>query len=306
MRTVLTVPELPEVETLRRGLAAYVTGLRITAAEISDRRILDAPDDALQRDVVGHEISRVFRRGKVLVMFLREPGSGAGESGSLLIHPKMTGQLVLTSGGATVLAGGHPTPSMLRPMPNATTRAVFDLSSAYRLYYNDARRFGWIRPAGPDPCRTDPFLRRLGPDPLDADFTPAVLRHALARHPRAPVKAVLLDQTTVAGIGNVYADEVLHRARIHPARPAGGLSQAEAVRLHAAIKEILSAAVGSSGTSFAGYVNEFRDLPGYLDQARVFRRQGLPCRVCGTPVVRTPVAGRATNFCPHCQTPGTK
>ena len=295
------MPELPEVETLRRGLAARITGMRITAVEVLDRKILDGPGDTIKQDVVDHQISRVARRGKVLILFLREPGKGSGDSGSLLIHPKMTGQLVLTSDGATTFAGGHPTPSLPRPMPNPTSRAVFRLGPACCLYYNDARRFGWIRPAGLDPCRTDPFLARLGPDPLDDDFTPAALRQALGRHPRAPVKAVLLDQTAIAGIGNIYADEVLHRARIHPARPAGGLSQAEALRLHAAIKEILRAAVDSGGTSFAGYVNEARGRPGYLGQAHVFRRQGLPCPVCGTPIIRTTVAGRATNFCPHCQ-----
>jgi formamidopyrimidine-DNA glycosylase len=151
----------------------------------------------------------------------------------------MTGQLVLTSDGATVFAGGHRTPSMLRPMPNATTRAVFRLGPACCLYYNDAWRFGWIRPAGLDPCRTDPFLRRLGSDPLGGNFTPAALQRALARHPRTPVKAVLLRPDAIAGIGNIYADEVRHRARIHPSRPAGGLSQAEALRLHAAIHGIL-------------------------------------------------------------------
>ena len=295
------MPELPEVETLRRGLAARISGMRVTAAEIGDRKIFDGPEDAIRHDVEGHQISRVARRGKVLILFLRESGSGAAESGSLLIHPKMTGQLVLTSGGVTVFAGGHPTPSMLGPMPNATTRAVFRLGPACCLYYNDARRFGWIRPAGPEPCRTDPFLARLGPEPLDADFTPGALRQALARHPRAPVKAVLLDQTAVAGIGNVYADESLHRARIHPGRPAGGLSQAETLRLHAAIQEILRAAAESGGTSFAGYLNEARGRPGYLGQAHVFRRQGLPCQVCGTPIVRTTVAGHAANFCPRCQ-----
>jgi formamidopyrimidine-DNA glycosylase len=301
MRAVVTVPELPEVETLRRGLAARITGMRVTAAEIGDRKIFDGPDDAIRHDVAGHQIGRVARRGKVLILFLRESGSGAGESGSLLIHPKMTGQLVLTSGGVTVFAGGHPTPSMLGPMPDATTRAVFRFGPACCLYYNDARRFGWIRLAGPDPCRTDPFLARLGPDPLGEEFTPAVLRQALARRPRAPVKAVLLDQAAIAGIGNIYADEVLHRARVHPARPAGGLSQAEALRLHAAIQAILRAAVDSGGTSFADYLNEARGRPGYLGQAHVFRRQGQPCQVCGTPTVRTTVAGRATNFCPHCQ-----
>jgi formamidopyrimidine-DNA glycosylase len=301
MRTALTVPELPEVETLRRGLAARISGMTITAVSIGDRKIYSGPGDAIKQDIDGHQISRVARRGKVLILFLREAGSGAAESGSLLIHPKMTGQLVLTDGGATVFAGGHPTPSMLRPMPNATTRAVFRLGLTCCLYYNDARRFGWIRVAGPDPCRTDPFLSRLGPEPLDAGFTTAALQQALARHPRAPVKAVLLDQTAIAGIGNIYADEVLHRAGIHPSRPTGGLSQAEARRLHAAIQGILRAAVVSGGTSFAGYVNEARGRPGYLGQAHVFRRQGLPCQVCGTPIIRTTVAGRATNFCPHCQ-----
>ncbi len=295
------MPELPEVETLRSGLAARIGGLRITAIELRDRKIFGGTDGAIKHDVVDHQISRVGRRGKVLILFLRGSASGAGESGSLLIHPKMTGQLVLTCDGATVFAGGHPTPSMLRRMPNATTRAVFRLGPACRLYYNDSRRFGWIRPAGPDPCRTDPFLARLGPEPLDADFTPGSLLQALARHPRAPVKAVLLDQTAVAGIGNIYADESLYRARIHPARPAGGLSDAEALRLHAAIQEILRAAVGSGGTSFASYVNEARGRPGYLGQAHVFRRQGQPCQACGTPIVRTTVAGRATNLCPHCQ-----
>jgi formamidopyrimidine-DNA glycosylase len=190
---------------------------------------------------------------------------------------------------------------MLRPMPNGTTRAVFRLGPSCCLYYNDARRFGWIRPAGPDPCRTDPFLARLGPDPLGGSFTPAVLRQALARHPRGPVKAVLLDQTAIAGIGNIYADEILHRARIHPSRPAGGLSRAETRRLRSAIRDILRAAVDSGGTSFAGYVDEARGRPGYLGQAHVFRRQGLPCDVCGTPIIRATVAGRATNYCPHCQ-----
>jgi formamidopyrimidine-DNA glycosylase len=218
MRAVLTVPELPEVETLRRGLAARITGMPITAVSILDRKISGGLGDAIQQDIDGHQVSRMARRGKVLILFLREPGETRQESGSLLIHPKMTGQLVLTVNGATVFAGGHPTPGRLRPM-DATTRAVFRLGPACCLYYNDARRFGWIRPAGPGPCRTDPFLSRLGPDPLDGNFTPAALQHALARHPRAPVKAVLLDQAAIAGIGNIYADEVLHCAAFtRPAR----------------------------------------------------------------------------------------
>lgn len=288
------MPELPEVETLRRGLDSLVVGERIVSVRVWDRKIFDAPDSVLARQVAGHRIERVSRRGKVLILFL----DGAV---SLLIHPKMTGQLVLVTGGVTVLAGGHPSPGMLQPMPNATTRVSFSLTSAGCLYFNDARRFGWIRLTGPDPCAEDPFLRRLGPEPLDPAFTAVALGAGLTRHDRAPVKAVLLGQAVVAGLGNIYADESLHRARIHPARPAGDLSPAEVRRLHRAIRATLRGAVATAGTSFAGYVNDFRGEPGYLDQAGVFRREGLLCQVCGTPIARTTVAGRATRFCPRCQ-----
>ncbi len=283
------VPELPEVETLRRGLATVLPGRRVLSVQILDAKVV-----AGSPEVAGHCIGRAGRRGKVLILQL-------DGSGSLLVHPKMTGQLVVTVAGTTVIAGGHPTPSMLQPMPNATTRAVFRLGSTWCLYYNDARRFGWIRLAGPEPCATDPFLRRLGPEPLGEGFTPAALSQGLARHPRAPVKTVLLDQSVVAGIGNIYADESLHHARIHPARPARSLSPAEVRRLHAAIRVILRSAIETGGTSFASYVNKFRGQAGFLDNAEVFRREGQPCGVCGTLIARIKVAGRTTNFCPNCQ-----
>lgn len=288
------MPELPEVETLRRGLATVLPGRRVVAVQVLDVKITAGSPEITGPCVTGHSIGRPGRRGKVLIFPL------AG-SGSLLVHPKMTGQLIVTVAGATVVAGGHPTLSMLQPMPNRTTRAIFGLDQDTCLYYNDARRFGWIRLAGPEPCATDPFLRRLGPEPLGGKFTVAALQAGLVRHARAPVKAVLLGQGVVAGIGNIYADEILHHARIHPARPAGSLGPAETRRLHAAIRAVLSAAIETGGTSFAGYVNEFRGRAGYLDHAEVFRRQGMPCNICGTPIARTRVAGRRTNFCPHCQ-----
>ncbi|MGI9009023.1 MAG: bifunctional DNA-formamidopyrimidine glycosylase/DNA-(apurinic or apyrimidinic site) lyase [Streptosporangiaceae bacterium] len=290
------MPELPEVETLRCGLSASITGTCIVSVRVLDHKIFPVPEGVIERGIAGYRVDRVARRGKVLILFLH----GAG---SLLIHPKMTGQLVLTVAGTTVLAGGHPTPSMLAPMPNATTRVVFGLEQDTALYYNDARRFGWIRLAGTDPCTTDPFLRLLGPEPLGEAFTVAALRDGLTRHARAPVKAVLLNQAAVAGIGNIYADESLHRARIHPARRAGSLSLPETRRLRAAIRAVLHGATETGGTSFAGYVNDFRGQPGYLDHAEVFRRHGKPCGACGTFIARITVAGRATSFCPRCQEP---
>ena len=290
------MPELPEVETLRRGLATVLPGRRILSVHILDRKPVAGSPEITGHCVTGHRIGKAGRRGKVLILPLHS-------SGSLLIHPKMTGQLIVTVAGVTVVAGGHPTPSMLGPMPNPTTRAAFRLDQDTCLYYNDARRFGWIRLAGPQPCATDPFLCRLGPEPLGEAFTVAVLRECLTRPARAPVKAVLLNQAVVAGIGNIYADESLHHARIHPGRTAGSLSPRETRRLHAAVQAVLHSAIQTGGTSFAAYVNDFRGQRGYLDHAEVFRRQGQPCDVCGTPIARTKIAGRATNFCPHCQQP---
>jgi formamidopyrimidine-DNA glycosylase len=282
-------PELPEVETLRRGLSAVLPGRCVVAVQILDPKAVAGSPEFTGRNVTGHRIGRIGRRGKVLILWL-------DGSGSLLVHPKMTGQLIVTVAGATVVAGGHPTPSMLDPMPNPTTRAVFALGQATCLYYNDARRFGWIRLAGPQPCVTDPFLRRLGPEPLGETFSVTALREGLARHARAPVKAALLDQSVVAGIGNIYADETLHHARIHPAHPAGTLSPAKTRRLHAAIQAVLRSAIQTGGTSFAAYVNDFRGQRGYLDRAEVFRRQGQPCDVCATPIARrrSPAAQRTS------------
>jgi len=285
------VPELPEVETIRRGLQATVLGRRIEGVEVLWQPTLRGWRNG---ELVGHRLTGVGRRGKLLVSDLE-----GGEH--LLVHPMMTGQLVVVDDGRTLFAGGHPTRDMLGPMPIPTTRVVFRLDGDRTLYFNDQRKFGRIRLVDDAGLAADPFLARLGPEPLEPGFTRAAFRAQLARHRRAPVKAVLLDQTVVAGVGNIYADESLHLARVHPRRPAGSLSAAESRRLHDAIRSILALAVESGGTSFADYVNEARGRRGYLERARVFRRQGLPCPVCGTTIERIRVAGRGTNVCPHCQ-----
>ena len=246
------MPGLPEVETLRRGLSAALPGLRIVSVHVLDHKVASGSPEITGPNVTGHHIDRAGRRGKVLILWLEG-------SGSLLVHPKMTGQLIVTVAGATVVAGGHPTPSMLEPMPNPTTRAVFRLDQATCLYYNDARRFGWT--AWPAPaCATDPFLRP--PEPLGEAFTVAALGRASPGTP-GPVKAVLLDQAVVAGIGNIYADESLHHARIQPARPAGALTLAEARRLHTTVQAVLRRAIKAGGTSIAAYLNDFRGRTGY-------------------------------------------
>ncbi|HEX7083822.1 MAG TPA: bifunctional DNA-formamidopyrimidine glycosylase/DNA-(apurinic or apyrimidinic site) lyase [Gaiellaceae bacterium] len=285
------MPELPEVETIRRGLAATVLGRRIDAVEAIWRPVLAGPVDGR---LLGRRLTGIGRRGKLLV--------GDLDGGDhLLVHLMMTGQIVVADGGRTLFGGGHPTRSMLEPMPNSTTRAVFRLEGGRAVYFNDQRKFGRIRIADDAALAADPFLTRLGPEPLGAEFTLAAFRARLARHGRAPVKAALLDQTVVAGVGNIYADESLHLARVHPRRLVRSLSAAESRRLHDAVRSTLELAVESGGTSFAAYVNEARGREGYLARARVFRRAGLPCPVCGTAIERVRVAGRGTNVCPRCQ-----
>ncbi|MDQ2844858.1 MAG: bifunctional DNA-formamidopyrimidine glycosylase/DNA-(apurinic or apyrimidinic site) lyase [Actinomycetota bacterium] len=288
------MPELPEVETLRRGLDSTLVGKRIEAVQVLWRPSFDVSQRRIDVHVTGHRLAAARRRGKVLLLDL-------DNEQHLMMHPKMTGQLVVAEHGSTVFAGGHPSRKMLEPMPNVTTRVVFTLSADTVLYFNDQRKFGWIRLVDTGSLAGEEFLSRLGPEPSSAAFTRGGLRAQLARHPRAMIKAMILDQSTVAGIGNIYADEALHLARIDPRRPAGSLTAGEVARLHDAIVSVIGRAVEHGGTSFVEYVNDFRGSGSHLAEARVFQRAGEPCRRCGTTIQRIRVAGRGTNICPHCQ-----
>lgn len=290
------MPEMPEVETVRRGLETTLRGARIESVQVRWPPFVDAAAPALELEaaVVGHRIDAVRRRGKQLIVDL-------DHDRHLLIHLKMTGQVVVQRHGRTVALGGHPSANLLGPMPNDWTRIVFALSGGRTLFVNDPRKFGRIRLVTTAALARDPFLARMGPEPLSPAFTLAVLKAQLARHRAAPIKAALLDQSTVAGIGNIYADECLHLARIHPAQPTASLTSAQLRRLHRAIRTVLRAAVDHGGTSFAGYINDARDHDSWLAHARLFGRARQPCIVCGTPIERIRVAGRGTNWCPHCQ-----
>ncbi len=290
------MPELPEVETFRLGLVDSVLGKVVEFIDVLWERMLATPRSALE-SVVGHRLADISRRGKVLIWRF--------DNGyHLLLHLRMTGQLVVTERGRRVLVGGHPSPSMLAAMPVRTTRAVIHLSDEVTVYINDLRKFArmWIVDARS--LTTDPFLVRLGPEPLSDLFTVTSLQTQLRRHARAPIKAVLLDQSTVAGLGNIYTDEALHLARIHPLRPAGTLRAGEIRRLRASIRQVIATAIDYGGTTFIGdALASGTDLT-WLARARVFQRQGQPCPVCGTPIQRIRVAGRGTNFCPRCQRDG--
>jgi formamidopyrimidine-DNA glycosylase len=287
------MPELPEVETIRRGLEQTIVGLPITDVEVLNVGSFPEAAALIDEFVIGASITSLERRAKVLIMHL-------STNHSLLFHLKMTGQMVLVHGDGERYAGGHPTSSMANDLPDRSTRVIFRLKS-FTLYFNDQRKFGWIKLVPTAEAPKDSLIMRLGPEPLTDDFSLAGFTAVLRRRGGSPIKAVVLDQSTVSGVGNIYADEALHLAKIHPAIRAGDLKPGQVKRLYEAIKTIIALGVQYGGTSFSHYVNSLGGKGDYFENARVFKRQGLTCPVCGTVIIKTRVAGRGTHLCPKCQ-----
>jgi formamidopyrimidine-DNA glycosylase len=288
------VPEGPEVETIRRGLELSIVGQKIAAVDVLWAKSLPAGDDLVNQVVAGAKIAHIGRRAKVLLIEL-------DNEYTLMFHLKMTGQVVLMKVDGERYAGGHPSESMKKKLPDSSTRVVFTFASGDKLYFNDQRKFGWIKLTPTAEVELDPLVARLGPEVLSEEFTPVYLAGELLRHKGAPVKAVILDQSTAGGIGNIYADESLHLAKIHPARTGGSLKPGEVKRLHMAMQDIMAAGIEHGGTSFAHYVNSLGGTGDYLEHARVFRREGQACEVCGTIIEKIRVVGRGTHVCPKCQ-----
>ncbi len=268
------MPELPEVETIKNELLPYVVGRSVSGVTLFWEGMLQKTMPAEFRSrICGQRITGLSRRGKYLIFSL--------DSGDLLIiHLRMTGAL---------LTGGD------EPAPDYT-RAIIHLDDGSCIFFRDPRKFGKMRLVKGD----DAVFSRMGPEPLEPDFTPRVLAGLLAKR-KAPLKAVLLDQGFIAGIGNMYADEALFSARIHPLRPANSLSRGESRRLHRAIQQVLRAAIANKGASIRSYFRPGGELGSAHVQFRVAHRGGKPCPVCGTPIQRIPIRNRGSYFCPGCQ-----
>jgi formamidopyrimidine-DNA glycosylase len=271
------MPELPEVETVRRALGRLVDGRSIVAVPWLEPRLVrdGTPVERIRALLVGQETAGVGRRGKFLIWRFRS-------GGRLVMHLGMSGRLV---------AGVPPETAWL---PH--THLVVDLSDGRQVRLTDPRRFGRVAWRGPGAG----LGLNLGPEPLSPRYRAADLGEALAGR-RAPVKALLLDQRLVAGVGNIYADEALFRARIHPLTPAGRLDDAAVRRLHRALRSVMREAISWRGTTF----RDFRDATGHAGdfgrRLRVYARTGCPCPRCRTPVAQIRVAGRSSHFCPRCQ-----
>jgi formamidopyrimidine-DNA glycosylase len=280
------VPELPEVESVRRRLAPVLGGRRLERVEISDGRLTRPHDPArIARELEGERVVAVDRRGKYLIVRF--------ESGcALLIHLRMTGSLRHGAAGVTA-AGSFP--------DDPHRRAVVSLDDGSDIAYRDVRRFGtWLLL---EPGELDPYLAaRLGPEPLEPSFRARDLGARLAGR-RAPVKAAILDQRRLAGIGNIYADEALWHARIHPLRPAGSLDARELRALHRGIRTALEHGIARQGATLRDYALPDGSSGAMQDEFRAYGRTGAPRDHCGEPIEKTKVSGRGTWFCPQCQPP---
>jgi len=287
------MPELPEVETVRQGLAELLPKHVVTGVNsVYDKSFPNAPVD-VQKFLIGARVSAVRRRAKVLMIDL-------DTAYTLLIHLKMTGQLVYRADNGERFGAGHPNHSLVGELPDNSTRVDLQLDGA-QLFFNDQRRFGWVRLLPTSEIPNIDFFKKVGPEPLAADFTPADFRARLQRRPNTTIKAAILDQTVIAGIGNIYADEGLWGAKIHPATRVKDVSVAKLNNLYRELREVLELSIAKGGSSDRNYVDAKGKRGSYLTFAKVFRREGQACPRCGHEIIKTRVAGRGTHLCPHCQ-----
>lgn len=286
------MPELPEVETVRRGLAGLIIGKAIAAETHDTEKGFPNASSDVKQFLIGASVTDVRRRAKVLMIDL-------STGYSLLIHLKMTGQLVFV--GETRFGAGHPNDSLINELPDKSTRVTISFDDGTKLFFNDQRKFGWMRLMPTIEIPNIAFMQKVGPEPLSADFTAKDLVQRLARRPKTNIKAALLDQSVVAGIGNIYADESLWGAKIHPQRLVNSLTIDEMTLLYTEMRAVMNLAVEKGGSSNSTYVNAEGKRGSYMDFARVFRREGLACPRCGTTIEKMRVAGRGTHICPFCQ-----
>ncbi len=267
------MPELPEVETIKNELSPWVVGQSFTKVTILDAKVVcGGSAEEVRLGLLGRKVESLGRRGKYLIFRL-------SDGRSLIIHLRMTGSLLVDPEDV-----------------DCYVRALFHLSNRCRVAFRDRRRLGKMWLVEDAHCA----VGKLGPEPFDEGFTPDALQERLSRH-HIPIKAALLDQHIIAGVGNMYADEALFAARIHPRRKADELSGKEVRTLHNIIRQILRKAIGSKGASVDTYVRPGGELGTAHSDFKVAHRGGEPCPVCGNIIERCVVRSRGTYFCPRCQ-----
>ena len=287
------MPELPEVETVRRGLKKLLVGKQLDNIKHDWPKSFPNAVTDVENFAIGKNIINIRRRAKVLIIDLNSQYS-------FVIHLKMTGQMVFRS-EVYNFGAGHPNDSLIGNLPDKSTRVDIAFTDGSHLFFNDQRKFGWMRLMPTTMIQELDFFKKVGPEPLSKTFTPAVLVERLNRRSRSAIKAVLLDQTVLAGVGNIYADESLWGAKIHPLTTVCDIPKNKLKTLHQEIQFVLNLAILKGGSTDKNYVDAEGKKGSYMDFARVFRREGLSCPRCGTIILKIRAAGRGTHLCPKCQ-----
>jgi len=280
------MPELPEVETIRLGLKKAIVGKTIAGVEVRVEKLFQGD----KNELVGKKIVDVNRRAKQIIIDVE------GDN-DLLIHLKMTGQLIYDNDKSRV-AGGHPSADWVAKLPNATTHIIFNFSDGSKLFFNDMRKFGWIKIVNSEELKADDSL---GPEPFSEDFTMEKLAEIIKKKPRWNIKKVLTDQTLISGIGNIYADEALFWAKILPTRLVKDITDDEISQLHKSIIKALEIGLKYGGSSENTYVQIDGSKGQAQEHFQVYAQAGKTCKRCGGTIKKIRLNGRGTHFCPNCQ-----
>lgn len=285
------MPELPEVETIVRGLEAVLPHKIVRAIDVNKPKMWQGAD---QKILIGKAVQRVRRVAKILVFEF------TGDL-VLLVHLKMTGQLIYVDVKGEKIAGGHPDEQFLVEQPSKYTHIAFHFSDESTLYFNDMRQFGYAKLVENALKHLEKNLSKIGLDPFASTFTGNWLLEQLQKRPKTTVKQVLMDQSVIAGLGNIYTDESLFDAKILPTRRAASITADEARVLRTSIVKILTMGIQFGGTSYKDYVHHNGKKGTMQNHLFVYRRHGQACKVCGTLISRTALGGRGTHYCKTCQ-----
>lgn len=289
----MVMPELPEVETVRLQLLHKVRGKTIETVTVYHPKTV-AHSKTIARTLRGLTVDHIDRVGKLLIWHF------ADSKHHLLAHLKMTGQFLYVDKKKTVSGGGHTLSPTDTSLPNKHTRISFTFSDGTTLYFNDMRLFGYTKLATPKEVAT--ARAKFGPEPIADDFSVADFV-AGVRKRSTPIKAILLDQSFVSGLGNIYVDEALFRAGIRPTSRGKSLSKPRLERLAEAASDVLRESIAVGGTTFQHFADTGGNAGNFSDYLRIFGKQGTPCAVCGTTILKIRCAGRGTHYCPKCQKP---
>ena len=286
------MPELPEVETVVSGLNRLILKKKITQVKHDWPKSFPNLEKDVNDFMIGAEISKVQRRGKAIIIKLNN-------GWALVTHLRMTGQMVYR--GEENWGAGHPNDDFLNDLPNKSTRVEIDFEDQTKLFFNDQRKFGYMKLLPEPEIEELPFFVKLGPEPLEDNFTVEIFKERLLKKKNSLIKPTILDQSVIAGVGNIYADEALWRAKINPETRIKDFSNVDFKNLHESIRFVMNKSIEKGGSTDRNYVNADGSRGNYLEYAAVYHKNGQPCKRCGTEISKIRVGGRGTHFCENCQ-----